>query len=83
VVLTVAGSTAAALPRLPFDGKNPCTDQGGAVCGIVRHLTNDPDLAGTLRDLFTKGFDILLIVIVAMIIRGSRISVRTASCCGS
>jgi small conductance mechanosensitive channel len=74
-VLAAAGLSAtaphftAALPALPFDGKNPCADQGGAVCGIVRHLTNDPDLAGTLRDLFTKGFDILLIVVVAVIIR--------------
>src|SRR3954465_417147 len=57
------------MPALPFDGKNPCADQGGAVCGIVRHLTNDPDIAGTLRDLFTKSFDILLIVIVAVIVR--------------
>jgi small-conductance mechanosensitive channel len=54
---------------LPFDGKNPCADQGGAVCGIVRHITNDPDLAGTLRDVFTKGFDILVIIVVAIIIR--------------
>jgi small conductance mechanosensitive channel len=74
-VLAVAGLTATvphfatALPALPFDGKNPCADQGGAVCGIVRHLTNDPDLAGTLRDVFTKGFDILLIIVIAMIIR--------------
>jgi small conductance mechanosensitive channel len=68
-VLALAGLSTTASPALPFDGKNPCTDQGGAVCGIVRHLTNDPDLAGTLRDIFTKGFDILLVVVVAIIMR--------------
>ncbi|MFL6239256.1 MAG: mechanosensitive ion channel family protein [Actinomycetes bacterium] len=67
-MLAIAG-VPTALPSLPLDGRNPCADQGGAVCGIVRHLTNDPDLAGTLRDVFTKTFDILLIILVAIVIR--------------
>jgi small conductance mechanosensitive channel len=69
VLASVGLSTVHATATLPFDGKNPCADEGGAVCGIVRHVTNDPDLAGTLRDLISKSFDILLIIVVAMIAR--------------
>jgi small conductance mechanosensitive channel len=69
-VLAFAGLSALhPAAALPLDGKNPCADQGGAVCGIVRHVTNDPDLAGTLRDLLTKSFDILLIILIAMLVR--------------
>src|SRR5205085_7888939 len=81
-MLASAGLSATVYALL-FDGKNPCADQGGAVCGIVRHVTNDPDLAGTLRDLLTKSFDILLIIVVAMIVRAllnrliDRVMVRT------
>jgi small conductance mechanosensitive channel len=62
-------TTVVALPTLPFDAKNPCEDEGGAVCGIVRHVTDDPDLAGVLKALIGTGGEILLILAVAFIIR--------------
>jgi moderate conductance mechanosensitive channel len=68
-VLALAGVPTTAMPALPLDGKNPCADQGGAVCGIVRHITNDPDLAGTLRDVLGTGFDVLLIIVIALLVR--------------
>ncbi|MDX6285852.1 MAG: moderate conductance mechanosensitive channel [Frankiales bacterium] len=62
-------STVVALPTLPFDTKNPCDDQGGAVCGIVRHLTDNPDTASILKSVIGVGSEILLIIIVAIIVR--------------
>jgi small conductance mechanosensitive channel len=61
--------TVDALPTLPFDAKNPCTDQGGAVCSIVRRLTSDPDTASILKSLIGVGSEILLIVAVAIVVR--------------
>jgi small-conductance mechanosensitive channel len=55
---------------LPFvGGTNPCENEGGAVCGIVRHLTSNPDLAGTLKTVIGGGGRILAIVIIAIIAR--------------
>jgi small conductance mechanosensitive channel len=62
-------ATVVALPSLPFDAKNPCDNNGGAVCGIVRHLTNDPDTASILKSLIGTGTEILFIVVVAIVIR--------------
>ena len=62
-------STVVALPTLPFETKNPCTDEGGAVCAIVRNLTDNPDTASILKTLIGAGSEILLIVVVAVVVR--------------
>ena len=62
-------TTVVALPTLPFEAKNPCEDEGGAVCGIVRQLTDDADTASILKTVIGVGSEILLIVVVAIVVR--------------